>query len=51
MLQIALMTTHFLDCHDRQSLAGSQGVLAIFFLRVHNAQGLDSAGDGAQAQG
>jgi hypothetical protein len=26
-------------------------VLAIFFLRVPNAQGLDGAGDGAQAKG
>ena len=45
MFQIALMTAHFLDYPGRQSLAAGQGVLAIFFLRVQNAQGPDGEMD------
>src|SRR6202171_1945432 len=51
MLQITLMTLHFLDNHGGQSLAARQGMLAIFFLGMYHAQGLDGARDGAQAQG
>ena len=43
MLQITLMTLHFLGNHGGQSLAARHGLLAIFFLGMYHAQGLDGA--------